>query len=262
MRAASILALLLLGALSAQARTGGGAAAGSSQLKGAGPKGLCTSDRENANEKWVKDGWCKQIMETMTKEPCGKDDFDKLQQKAKNNQVNGLDKYCSNVSSKAANRNEFAGVMQQVIAALVIEESEWVAGAKGPDITADGKIGKKIPKGAKVGNAKGLMQLSVDSVGKYKCCKDIKSDADLKDPKKSLKCGTQIAIHWMQRDGEAGKGTGNKGARGAARYFQPYREIDKLKRERMQKKVNQAYCNRNGKPDAQSAGAQGTDNRQ
>ncbi len=256
------LPLLLLGAaLSAQARPGGGVAAAAPQLKGPGPKGLCTSDSENANEKWVKDGWCKQIMETMTKEDCAKDDFEKLQQKAKSNQINGLDKYCSNISSKANNKNEFAGVMQQMIAALVIEESEWVANAKGPNITADGKTGSQIPKGAKVGNAKGLLQLSTDSVRKYKCCKDLKSDKDLNDPKKSLKCGTQIAIHWMQRDGEAGKGSKSQ-ARGAARYFQPYREIDKAKRERMQKKVNQGYCNRNGKPDTQSAGATGTENRQ
>lgn len=252
----------LMGATTAQARTGGGAARAAGQLKGPGPKGLCTSDSENANEKWVKEGWCKQIMETLTKEDCAKDDFEKLQQKAKANQIKGLDKYCSNVSSKASNRNEFAGVMQQMIAALVIEESDWDPKAKGPAITADGKTGKSIPKGAATKNAKGLLQLSTDSVGSYKCCKDLKTQADLDNPKKSLKCGTQIAIHWMQRDGETGRGSGNKNSRGGARYFQPYREIDKAKRERMQNKVNQGYCNRGGKPDSQSAGAQGSDSRQ
>lgn len=242
--AVSLLPVLAL------ARPGGGLGTATTGLLDEGSKGLCTSDSENSTENWVKDGWCKQIMDVMTKEECGKEDFAKLQEKAKQGQIKDLELSCSSISSKAADKMQFAGVIQQIVAALVIEESSWDPKISGPDITADGRTGPNIHPGESTDNAVGLMQLSVSSVGKYQCCQDIKSKADLQDPKKSLKCGTQIAIHWMQEDGELGGGSG-KNARGIARYFQPYREIDKIKRERMQKKVN-GYCARDSQPDAGS----------
>jgi hypothetical protein len=233
------------------------APAGIYTMQGAGTKGLCT--QHDAGEKWVDEEWCKTIYDQITgrnsSDLCASDLFAELKEKIKNGQFEGLDDYCPGYREKMARQPDsdafIAGLIQQIIATLVICESEWNVGAEGPPITKDGVIVMDGKKGEeRTQTARGLMQLSAKSVGAdmYKCgCAEVKSDEQLQtDPKLNLKCGTHIAMYWMVKDSELGSGSGNadghaNSAKGIAQYFQPFRDIDMEKRRKMQSKVK-TYC--------------------
>lgn len=217
--------------------------------------GLCTDDSQNKASKWVAQGFCLTIKESMNKQECAKKNMESLKTKAAAGKIEGLKEFCPNINEIASDQAKFNSVMQQVVAALIIEESEW-QGRPGPKFSVNG---------VKKNSAQGLMQLSLDSVKQkpYECgCKKIKSTEDVVDDKKNLECGTWIAMYWIDKDGTLGEGSGNKKSKGAARYFQPFREIDKQKRKRMQGKVSQ-YCTERGTKgngldeEAQSAPASG-----
>ncbi len=128
-------------------------------------------------------------------------------------------------------REKFKLFFKQVVAALTIEESGW------------------NDRGVSWMGARGLMQLSRDSVRGYARCdagcariaKTGQIAGNTQANMDNLTCGTSIALVWLAKDGTMGQGTGNKRSRGIARYFQPYRDIDKVKRERMKAKLAN-YC--------------------
>ncbi len=239
----SVLTILALLFVSEVARAHPSAAYGST--KGPGIKGLCTE--ADKGEKWVDEEWCKQIYEQITgrnqDDRCSADLFAELSEKIKNGQFEGLEEYCPNYQSILANQPDkdafIAGLLQQVISTLVIAESAWETEAGGPILASSGK------------SAQGLMQLTASSVGAeiYDCgCKEVDSDAQLKsDPKLNLRCGTHIAMYYMNEDSEVGSGSKDRDlkvegtSRGIAAYFQPFRDIDNEKQEVYKKKVT-AYC--------------------
>ncbi len=196
--------------------------------------GLCT--KNDSGQRWVAQGWCKTMRESLEKGKggCAKTKFSAVRGLAQNGGLKDIEKYCPNIKELAANETHFASFMTNLMAALTIEESDWTE--KGPNSSM---------------GAKGLMQLSLASVKQkaYACgCSDIKSDRDLFDAHKNAQCGSYIALHWMDKDKEVGSGSGNNktsGSKGIARYFQPFRDIDKKKRERMQKKLTN-YCKQRG----------------
>jgi hypothetical protein len=218
-------------------------------ISGPGVNGLCTE--ADKGQKWVDEEWCKTIYDQVTgrnsEDKCASDQFAELSGKIKNtfgsgsyagNNFKGLFDYCPtiyNIMKTVPDQDAFiAGLLQQIIASLVIAESGWKQDAVGCEVVESS--GKR---------AQGILQLEAGSVGaeKYNCgCKDVTSDEQLKaDPKLSLKCGTHIALYWMNQDSEIGSGSGNDGSRGAARYFQPFRDIDIEKRHKLERKVAE-YC--------------------
>ncbi len=219
-----LLVLLVLLSEPAWGRAGVGRTAGG--LKD--PKslaGLCT--QENGSQNWVKKGYCKTLSESMNN-GCSGEKLESIRNKAMKGKIEGLNDYCPGGQAMAQDKEKFAQFMTQLTAALTIEESDW-----------------RENVGVSSMGAKGLMQLSYGSVKQkaYSCgCNSIRSDADVRrDHHKNLRCGSYIVLHWIDKDGVIGKGSGNKGSRGAARYFQPFRDIDKKKRERMKQKIAN-YC--------------------
>lgn len=212
------------------ARGGGGSASVPAGIKAPGPLGLCTGDSENQGKAWVDRGWCKTIYESVRGKEgsCERETFNKLAEKIRANQINGLKDWCPQIDSFKRDE-DVAMVLTQILSTLVISESEWKQDAVGPNL--NGK------------HAKGLLQLTASSIQSYKCggCTSIKSDETLmNDAFKTLQCGSYIAMNWMQKDSQVGSGSGKR-SRGIARYFQPFREIDRRKRAIMQKKVAN-YC--------------------
>lgn len=187
--------------------------------------GLCT--QENSSQNWVRKGYCKTLNESMTK-GCSGQKLESIRNKAANGRIEGLNDYCPGSQNMAQDKEKFAQFMVQLTAALTIEETDWRENVK-PNYMG----------------ASGLMQLSYKSVKQkaYNCgCSSIRSASDVsKDHHKNLRCGSYIVLHWIDKDNVVGKGKGNKGSRGAARYFQPFRDIDKKKRKRMQQKLSN-YC--------------------
>ena len=68
-----------------------------------------------------------------------------------------------------------------------------------------------------------------------------------------MKCGVTIGLFWMAQDHVMGEGSGNRKARGMARYFQPFRNIDKSNRTWMMGKLKN-YCNTRIDQDMPSSG--------
>lgn len=237
------LALLVLVFLtSQQAFARGGVGRTASGLKNPNSlDGLCT--QENSSRNWVAKGYCKTLHESMS-QGCAGQKLESIRSKAAQGQIEGLQDYCPNGQAMAQDKDKFTQFMMQLTAALTIEESDW---------------SERV--GVSSMGAKGLMQLSYSSVKQkaYNCgCSSIKSDADVsRDHHKNLRCGSYIVLHWIDKDKVIGKGGGNKGSRGAARYFQPFRDIDKKKRERIKQKLSN-YCKQRESGQAQPvAGSSG-----
>jgi hypothetical protein len=235
----SILALLLL--VSAQNAFGRAGVSGAARgLKN--PKsldGLCTVG--NANQAWVKDKYCKGMRDTFLKD-C-RDKFDRVQ---KNLKTSGLGddfaKNCPGFSGLANDELKFSMVLENLSAALAIEESDWRVKA-----TGDG------------GKSKGVFQISlkVAKTPAYSCgCKHIKSEADVWNGAKNSACGASIIIHWLDQQvykkkpagghviggGPAGRPGSSKGL---SNYFGPFGDRQKDKRTRMLGKLAN-WCEQNG----------------
>lgn len=228
-----LLALFLFISDSAFAAPGGGPGSSASGMKNSGSMfGLCTKVEGNESAEWMQRGYCKAVADKLNdkNEGCNGvsgDLVDAARQKLPQNEA---DEFCPGGNIKA-DREKFKLFFKQVVAALTIEESNWKDG------------------GTSSMGAKGLMQLSRGSVGGYaKCdsgCARIAKTGQIAGSSQAnmdnMTCGTAIALVWVAKDGTMGGGSGNKGSRGIARYFQPYRNIDKVKRKRMQEKIAN-YC--------------------
>ena len=245
-----LLASALLFSTSAFARHLGGGGQATSGLKdGSSLTGLCSGDPQNTGGRWRN--WCKDIDdELMAPAPnckvgngrevsAGKGSdgsfCDVLREEIladgneKNNYL-GFGEACPPDKLKEIlnDQTKFELFTKQLMAVLTIQESEC-----NPHSTSN--MG-----------AKGLMQLDRKSVSGYgQCCGacktlghtgNISSDND-----DNMKCGTAIAMYWMVSDKTMGNGSGNKGSKGIARYFQPFRRIDRANRRWMMAKTKN-YC--------------------
>lgn len=255
--------LIAMGSASfdAFARAGGASGAATAvAMAGPGPTGLCTGDIENMAQKWISLGWCRSIKEAMTAKECARLNMDSLRQKALAGKIKDLELFCPNMNKIATDQAKFNSVMQQIVAALAVEESHWGQSAVGPAFSVAGSKQSRSPvksraraviKSPVKKRAKGLLQLSLESAKQkqYECgCENIKTEKDVMDAEKNLQCGTWIAMYWMNEHNALGEGTGNDVATGLGKYFQPYRDIDGNKRERMQGKVA-GYCVSRGATD-------------
>jgi hypothetical protein len=205
--------------------------------------GLCTQDGGNTvglRQVWMTQGYCDAIRERIEKPiSCNgvEDAADKIRKGKVAQEIKSM---CPEVDMNS--EREFTMVFQQIVAALTIEESTW----KDNDTSYMG--------------AKGLMQLSKGSVRGYAKCdagcaqmgKSGKMGGDVQSNMNNMTCGTAIAMVWVAKDQALGQGSGKR-SRGIARYFQPYREIDKRKRERMKNKVAN-YCKTQLKKDSTGEG--------
>jgi hypothetical protein len=207
--------------------------------------GLCTQDGGNTvglKQVWMTQGYCDAVRERIEK-PISCNGVEDAADKVRKGKVaQEIKSMCPEVDMNS--EREFTMVFQQIVAALTIEESMW----KDNDTSWMG--------------AKGLMQLSRGSVRGYaKCdagCAQMantgKMGGDVQSNMANMTCGTAIAMVWVAKDQVLGGGSGNKKSRGIARYFQPYREVDKHKRERMKNKVAN-YCKTQLKKDSNGGGA-------
>lgn len=147
---------------------------------------------------------------------------------------------CSSVETVAQDRGRFSLYLQQVFAALINEESHW-------SNTSTSWMG-----------AKGLGQLSRSSARVYSKCSQAcavlgsKRGNVKKDDFNNVRCTAAIGMFWMAYDQTLGHGrSGRKATRkrkarastlaGLARYFQPYRDIDRHKRRSQQRQLAY-YC--------------------
>jgi hypothetical protein len=250
----------------AQAAIGGGAGLSAGGMKNPDSLfGLCTEaggntetnahtpNRNNGGvgQVWLTQGYCDAVRERIEK-PIACNGVDDAAQKIMNSSkvMNEIKEFCPEAEYTAGNPREFTMVFQQIIAALTIEESTW----KDNDTSWMG--------------AKGLMQLSKGSVRGYAKCdngcaemaKSGKMGGTVQANMNNMTCGTAIAMVWVAKDETLGSGSGKR-SRGIARYFQPYREIDKVKRARMKEKVGN-YCRTQLKKDTDpNGGGSGTPER-
>jgi len=226
------VALTLGLAQSAFARPGGGGAAANSGMRNGGSMyGLCTAAEGNQAQIWMTQGYCRAVEEKLRQaQGCNGVSGNLVDTAMQKLPQEEAEQYCPGGNVKT-DRNKFIKFFQQIVAALTTEESNW----------KDGGVSSM--------GARGLMQLSKQSVAGYKSCDQgcarIASSGKISGSTQAnmdnMTCGTSIALLWLAKDGTLGKGSGNKGSRGIARYFQPYRDIDKVKRERMKNKVS-TYC--------------------
>lgn len=193
--------------------------------------GLCTSN--NANRSQMKLGYCQMLRDALNKEgSCAKRALDVIMARAypNGNGVRGLNQYCSQFGQLGDNRRE---VFVQVLASLIVQESGWNPRAQEKPWTKNGQ-----PMGGK-----GLFQIGVNDRNKDRDCAGLDSNSIL-DARTNIQCGSCIALSHIAKDGEMGRGSGDQGSVGMARYFGPLRELQSAKRASMQKAVSQ-YCQGN-----------------
>ena len=242
---AALMNLILLN--SAHAHSGVSGAAGG--LKDPSSlTGLCTTG--NSNQRWVKDGWCGAIRDSFMnkcKEKFGHV-FDNLESSGLKKDFN---QYCPGFDKIATDPLKFSIVLEQLSAALFIEESEWETGARGDR-----------------GRSQGISQISlkVAKTPAYSCgCSDIKKQSDINDGKKNSACGASIMIHWLDKQvykqntlgansviggGPAGKPGQSKGL---ANYFGPFGDRQQDKRARIMKKLKN-WCQKTSGADGLPGG--------
>lgn len=73
--------------------------------------------------------------------------------------------------------------------------------------------------------SRGLLQISIESANGYGA--GIKNVAELHDPEINLRTGVLILNKWIPRDGVV-QGGSSGAWRGAARYWSPFRKVDRI----------------------------------
>ncbi|MGZ6480245.1 MAG: hypothetical protein ACXWQE_13130 [Bdellovibrionales bacterium] len=111
--------------------------------------------------------------------------------------------------------------LKQIFASLFIQENEWKSGPTS-SMGAQG-LGQLDPASVK---AYGKCNKACAEIGKTRV---VKGGKDHIGDHNNVKCAVAIGLYWMGRDGKLGEGSGNSGSYGMARYFQPFRNIDKKK---------------------------------
>ena len=186
--------------------------------------GLCTSQNQNRTQ--VKNGYCRMLSDIL-RDPnsCANRAMNSII--AKGNSVAHLGEYCSTFPRMGSNKSE---VFVQFLAALITNESGWNAHA----------TEKAWSKNGQTMQGRGLFQIGVNDRSKDPDCAGLTSDS-IYDAKTNMRCGACIALKFIDQDNNMGDGTGDSGARGAARYFGPLRDMQANKRRAMASAVNN-YC--------------------
>ncbi len=187
--------------------------------------GLCSD--ENRNTTQVQRGWCRTIYEELTNETTCSNKI--LRELASMSAPNGMPNFCSSFDQMKRDPHTHALFWQNLIAALVMEESGWKPGTVGDQ-----------------GKSKGLLQLS-ETDRSYGCsCANLNS-SNIHDPHVNLRCGTYIILKNVRRDMEMGRGSVRNGtALGIARYFGPFNDHQKEKRSKIAQKSNNWCVARSG----------------
>jgi hypothetical protein len=192
--------------------------------------GLCTQN--NANRAQVKDGYC-QMLNDIINDPnsCANHYMNRVLAKANSGQYRDLGQYCSDFGQLKDN-SQRSLVFLQILSGLITKESGWNTNAT---------EGQWYKNGHAMGGV-GLFQIGASDSGQDRDCSGIGSN--LKNPKANLKCGACIALKDLSMDNTVGSGSGDSGARGLARYFGPFRELQANKRGDIERSVN-TYCQAN-----------------
>lgn len=143
--------------------------------------------------------------------------------------IGDFGRYCSSFGRLPSQRDKLM-VIQQVLSSLIVKESGWNPSAQE----------KPWVKSGRVMGGKGLFQIGVNDRGQDPDCAALDTNS-IFDPKTNMKCGACIALKNIVRDRTMGHGTGDSGARGMARYFGPFRDLQADKKASIQNAVNQ-YC--------------------
>lgn len=215
---------VMVGSLDADAarrRRRSGNIGGGSQSGSESADPLCNNSQPNS----VRRVGCDAIMKQLTDEnSCTKKLMDSIAQRASRGLPSGFNSFCPNYAAFNGDPVKRAMIWRNVIAALIQEEASWV-----PSTTGDR------------GKSKGLMQLSEGDADNYSCgCSQIRKG--IFNVSNNVRCGTHIVMHWVNKNWIMGSGNPNAGtAQGIARYYGPFGDHQKHKRERMGRKVS-AYC--------------------
>jgi len=186
--------------------------------------GLCTM--KNANRTQVTAGYCDMLRKILeTDGTCAKEALDDILRAEANGGIGDLENYCSNFKTLTTQQKRM--MFQQVLAALIVQESGWrVDAQERPWTRADG-----VAMGGK-----GLFQIGVNDRNKRDCGGLNTSSILTAEP--NLKCGACIALSNIAKDRTMGHGVGDQGSRGMARYFGPLRDGQSKKRVAMASAVN------------------------
>lgn len=169
-----------------------------------GPDGLChkpglfqTTPKAELNGETP----CQVITNIITRDPCTAPLADSLA----SGTIEDMEEFCPGWNQLKGDREKRGRMLTALVAAIVKTESSWR-----PDTRGDG------------GNSRGLLQLTrATDQGKGCSCGRLQNEFDIRQ---NLECGTHMIISYMARDRTVGRGTGERGARGIARSFGPFRD--------------------------------------
>jgi hypothetical protein len=192
--------------------------------------GLCTNNNRDRTQ--VKEGYCKILRDLLNNEgSCASQQLQRIIAIAGSDGrgIGDLNNYCSNYGQLRSN-DQKKDVFLQVLAGLIVKESGWRTDAREPAWTrADG-----LSMGGR-----GLFQIGVRDRSNPDCGE--LNDRSIFDPRVNLKCGACIALTNLAKDATMGHGVGDRGARGLARYFGPFRDGQHAKRRDIAASVN-TWC--------------------
>lgn len=201
--------------------------------RGAGKigNGLCTKENKDKGAPQAQDGgYCEVLRSVLTD---GQSCASRHLQSIQNKPIDGIKEYCPNFDQihDSFQRNM---VYLQILASLITAESGWKADAKEKAwLKGDGRSM----------GGKGLFQIDERDAGQddgpTSDCQDAKNN--VMDPKVNIKCGACIALKNLDKDSTIGKGTGDSGAVGMARYFGPFRDAQSSKSNAIKGAVG-AWC--------------------
>ncbi|MGE3683531.1 MAG: hypothetical protein AB7G93_17550 [Bdellovibrionales bacterium] len=183
--------------------------------------GLCTG--QNVDRTQVNQKYCDLLKDILTDgKSCASQELQrifKMQDEGK--PIRDFNRFCPTYSQFERGPQRVL-VFEQLLAALITQESGWNAKAKE-------KPWRDPATGRPMGG-KGLFQIGVDDKSKDPDCAEL-NETTILDAKTNIKCGACIAMKLIAEDQSVGGGSG-KESHGMARYFGPLRESDPQAKKR------------------------------
>lgn len=116
-----------------------------------------------------------------------------------------MEDFCPGFGGAKSDKEKVRIMLMNFVASVVTTESHW-----NPKETGDG------------GKSKGMLQLTKKTDQRHGCaCGQLQDEFNAKQ---NLACGTQMIVSFMAKDKTVGKGKGDRGSKGAAKSFGPFRD--------------------------------------
>jgi hypothetical protein len=211
---------LLLVSASAFAQNGRNAKAKNRYPGGSASDKLCDDQSGQRGE------YCKIIVNSLMNDP----DVVKNLEIVRSSSIKGMDEFCPNFDQKKNDKSWAIEYFKNLVATIITTESGWDPANKYTE--KDGTISAGMCQlTAKSDNSKG---------GK---CGQL-TDGNVTDAKANIECCVQMVMKYMAEDKDVGSGKGDKGSRGIARSFGPFRDGRKERKDMAGRTA--AWCNGGG----------------